>query len=163
MTAEEGPCLDVCTTPVVPARAFPDDRWPILGDAPLQHGVQSAVSYQLGASGEDAGRVWQGSLNAYGRTPESIDDAAKEIGLILAAHTSLAARAVDERSRLESIGRQLHQALFARDVIGQAKGIQMERLKITPEDAFDILRHSSQQLNLKLRDVARPLTETGEV
>jgi AmiR/NasT family two-component response regulator len=38
----------------------------------------------------------------------------------------------------------------------------MERLKITPEDAFDLLRRSSQNLNLKLRDVARSLTETGE-
>ena len=31
----------------------------------------------------------------------------------------------------------------------------MERLKITPEDAFDLLRRSSQHLNLKLRDVAQ--------
>ena len=38
----------------------------------------------------------------------------------------------------------------------------MERLKITPEDAFDLLRRSSQHLNLKLRDVARGLVETGE-
>ena len=30
----------------------------------------------------------------------------------------------------------------------------MERLEITPEDAFDLLRRSSQNLNLKLRDVA---------
>jgi hypothetical protein len=39
----------------------------------------------------------------------------------------------------------------------------MERLNITPEDAFDLLRRSSQNLNLKLRDVARGLTETGEL
>ena len=30
-------------------------------------------------------------------------------------------------------------------------------------DAFDILKRSSQRLNLKLREVARTLTETGEV
>ena len=38
----------------------------------------------------------------------------------------------------------------------------MERLKITPEDAFDLLRRSSQNLNVKLRDLARGLAETGE-
>ena len=39
----------------------------------------------------------------------------------------------------------------------------MERLHVTPEDAFDILRTSSQQLNLKLREIAERLTETGEL
>lgn len=48
-------------------------------------------------------------------------------------------------------------------MIGQAKGILMERLKATPDEAFEILRRSSQRLNIKLREVARTLTETGAV
>src|SRR5215213_8983741 len=47
------------------------------------------------------------------------------------------------------------------DVIGQAKGILMERLKITPEDAFDLLRRSSQHLNI-MREVARGLAGNRE-
>ena len=31
------------------------------------------------------------------------------------------------------------------------------------DDAFDVLRRSSQQLNVKLREVAQKLTETGEL
>ena len=42
------------------------------------------------------------------------------------------------------------------------KGILMERLRITPEDAFDTLRRSSQRLNVKLREIAQKLAETGE-
>jgi len=38
----------------------------------------------------------------------------------------------------------------------------MERLRVTPEDAFDALRRASQGLNLKLREVAERLAETGE-
>jgi hypothetical protein len=38
----------------------------------------------------------------------------------------------------------------------------MERLKIGPEEAFDILRRSSNHLNQKLQAVARDLAETGE-
>ncbi|MGB3954190.1 MAG: ANTAR domain-containing protein [Brooklawnia sp.] len=53
--------------------------------------------------------------------------------------------------------------MSARDVIGQAKGILMERMKIPPDRAFDVLRSSSQHLNLKLREVARRLAETGEL
>ena len=102
-------------------------------------------------------------MNTYGATPDAFDVDAQEIGSILAAHASLAARAVGERSTLEGLGRQLQDALLTRDVIGQAKGILMERLRITPDDAFEVLRHSSQRLNLKLRDVARRLTETGDV
>jgi hypothetical protein len=38
----------------------------------------------------------------------------------------------------------------------------MERLKISPEDAFDALRRSSNLLNEKLHAVALSLAETGE-
>ena len=57
----------------------------------------------------------------------------------------------------------LHKALLSRDVIGQAKGILMERLKLTPEEAFDVLRHASNRLNEKLHVVALNLAETGEL
>ncbi len=61
------------------------------------------------------------------------------------------------------MSRHLHEALGSRDVIGQAKGILMERLRLTPEEAFDVLRRSSQRLNVKLREVAAALAETGEL
>jgi hypothetical protein len=123
--------------------------------------VQSVLSYRLTAASSRTGDSGGGSLNSYGVTPYAFNDTAQEIGLILAAHASVAARAVNERRTLQSLSRDLQQALLSRDVIGQAKGILMERLKITPEDAFDLLRRSSQQLNIKLREVARGLAETG--
>lgn len=94
--------------------------------------------------------------------PDAFDDQAREIGLILAAHASVAARAVGERDALQLMERNLRVALSSRDVIGQAKGILMDRLKIPPEEAFDALRRSSQRLNEKLRDLARRVAETGE-
>jgi hypothetical protein len=160
--SHEGPCLDAVDAPMVYAQSFPDERWPTLASRPTESGVQSALSYRLAAAGSAAADSGGGSLNSYGVIPSAFNDAAQEIGFILAAHASVAARAVDERSTLESLGRDLQQALLSRDVIGQAKGILMERLEITPEDAFDLLRRSSQNLNVKLRDVARGLAETGE-
>ena len=103
-----------------------------------------------------------GSLNAYGSEPNAFSDEAQQIGLILAAHASVAAGTVHERRQLENLADNLTTALWSRDVIGQAKGILMERLKLTPEDAFDALRHSSQRLNEKLRAVAFRVAETGE-
>jgi len=56
----------------------------------------------------------------------------------------------------------LEEALLSRDVIGQAKGILMERLHLTSDQAFEELRSASQQQNRKLRDIAALLAETGQ-
>src|SRR5215207_6980721 len=160
--SHEGPCLDAVDAAMVYAQSFPDERWPTLASRPTESGVQSALSYRLAAASSGTADSGGGSLNSYGVIPSAFNDTAQQIGLILAAHDAVAARAVEERSTLQSLGRDLQQALLSRDVIGQAKGILMERLEITPEDAFDLLRRSSQHLNLKLRDVARGLAETGE-
>lgn len=161
--AHEGPTLDAFTAPVVHAPSFPDDRWPLLGAQPSDHGVGSSLSYRLDTTDGDAPETGAASLNIYAQSSDAFDQTAQEIGMILAAHAALAARAVGERTTNQDLGRHLEEALLSRDVIGQAKGILMERLKTTPEDAFDILKRSSQRLNVKLREVARGLTETGEM
>lgn len=59
--------------------------------------------------------------------------------------------------------KQLREALLSRDTIGQAKGILMERFKVTDEEAFMLLTRSSSLSNRKLRDIADELTRTGTV
>jgi hypothetical protein len=160
--AHEGPSLDAVETPVVYAKSFPDNRWPTLAARPAEHGALSAASYRLAAGSLTTGGTG-GSLNTYGAQPAAFSDEAQQIGLILAAHASMAAKAIRERDALEDVAQQLHQALLTRDVIGQAKGILMERLKLTPEQAFDALRQASNQLNEKLHAVALHIAETGEL
>jgi hypothetical protein len=159
--AGEGPSLDAVETPVVVAPSFPDPRWPRLASRPVDLGAHSAASYRLAAA-NFATAGTKGSLNAYGSEPDAFHDEAQQVGLILAAHASMAAGVARERGALKSLAHQLTEALLTRDVIGQAKGILMERLKLTPEEAFDALRHSSQRLNEKLQAVAFTLAETGE-
>lgn len=158
----EGPCLDAIDQALVHVPSLPDPRWPALASRPTDAGIEAIVSYRLTTHSRIADDTPAGSLNAYAGKPEAFDEEAQEIGLILAAHASVGIRAAREREAFEQFGRQLHEALSSRDVIGQAKGILMERLRITPEDAFDTLRRASQQLNLKLRQVAQRLAETGE-
>ncbi len=64
----------------------------------------------------------------------------------------------DNERRLDN----LQAALATRLVIGQAQGILIERERITPDQAFDVLRRASQHLNIMLRDVAWALVDTGE-
>lgn len=51
----------------------------------------------------------------------------------------------------------MKEALRSRDVIGQAKGILMERRGVDETEAFDILRTASQSLNVKLSEVSDTL------
>ncbi len=64
-----------------------------------------------------------------------------------------------ERDRADD----LEQALHSNREIGMAMGILMARGKCTSEQAFDLLRNASQNLNLRLRDVAARIVDTGEL
>jgi hypothetical protein len=160
--SDEGPCLDAVDQPIVHAPALPDPRWPALGSQPVDSGVHAVLSYSLALTDEGTDGFGGGSLNNYATAPEAFDDEAVEIGLVLAAHASVVIKAVRKNEAAEALGRHLHEALKSRDVIGQAKGILMERLHVTPDRAFDLLRRTSQQLNVKLQEIAQRLTETGE-
>jgi AmiR/NasT family two-component response regulator len=52
-------------------------------------------------------------------------------------------------------------AMRSRAVIEQAKGILVERFKITEDMAFTVLSRASQNTNVKLYDVASELVMTG--
>jgi hypothetical protein len=160
--AQEGPCLDAVETPFVYAKSFPDGRWPTLASRPADLGAHSAASYRLAASSHGPSGI-RGSLNTYAAETDGFSHEAQQIALILAAHASTAAGAIRERDALEHLADHLQRALVSRDVIGQAKGILMERMKLTPEEAFDVLRHASQRLNEKLHSVALSLAETGDL
>ena len=56
----------------------------------------------------------------------------------------------------------LRRALASRDVIGQAKGILMERLKVTADEAFALLVQASQHKNIRVAGLASALADTGE-
>ena len=57
----------------------------------------------------------------------------------------------------------LTRAIAVRDLIGQAKGILMERHEIIGDHALTILVRISQNTITELNDVARYLVETGQL
>lgn len=54
-------------------------------------------------------------------------------------------------------------ALQSSRVIGMAVGIVMERCKLTPDEAFDLLVSVSQHEHRKLREIADDLVLTGAI
>jgi AmiR/NasT family two-component response regulator len=61
------------------------------------------------------------------------------------------------------LARNLEVALESRAVIDQAKGILMERHKLTADQAFQLLVEVSSRTNVKLRGIAEELVRTGEL
>jgi hypothetical protein len=125
--------------------------------------MRSAVAYTIAVVRPQGDSECLGSLTLYSARDDGFGPRAQQLGLVLAAHAAVAVTAVLERNVLERVGHDLREALSSRDVIGQAKGILMERMRLTPEDAFDVLRRASQTLNRKLLEVAERLAETGQL
>jgi GAF domain-containing protein len=160
-----GPCLEaVRTGGIGVARcddlATEDPPWPSFARAAVGLGVRSVLSVGLFP---DSSPPRLGSLNLYARQPGALSDTDVEVVLLLAAHlaTALAALLRAEVDRRQAL--TLREALDSRDVIGQAKGILMERHGMDADAAFDTLSRASQRLNIKLRDLAERLTKTRTV
>lgn len=146
----QGPCLDAVfeqQTVRVPDLSG-EERWPLFARRAAQAGAGSMLSFQLYVDGDNLG-----ALNLFSRRAEAFDDESEQVGLLFAAHAAVAfagARKTDE----------LQLAVASRDLIGQAKGMLMERYTISADQAFRVLVRVSQAQHRKLRDVADELVTT---
>jgi putative methionine-R-sulfoxide reductase with GAF domain len=149
----QGPCLDaVWDQEIVRVDdVAAESRWPRFAERAADLGVGSMMCFQLFVEGDRLG-----ALNLYSRSVGSFDDESRDIGLVFASHAAVALAGAEHEQNLRA-------AMASRDMIGQAKGILMERYKLTAEQAFGVLARVSQELNRKLCDVAREVSDTGEV
>lgn len=157
---DDGPCVDA-TRKAGLGLTFCSDlasstRFGPFGPAAAELGVHSVLAVGLFPDG-DGPRM--GALNVYSRKVAGLDELDRDLTLVLAAHASTALAATMAATSSELEGAQLRQALQSRDVIGQAKGILMERRGISADEAFDVLRTASQSLNVKLAQVAQTLVD----
>jgi GAF domain-containing protein len=147
----QGPCLDTLyeqRTARIPNMAA-EERWPAFVARAKDLGVSSMLSVQLFVQGADLG-----ALNVFSEEIEAFGEESEHVALLFASHAAVAMASAQEKEQLRS-------AIEFRDLIGQAKGILMERFKITGEQAFQVLTRVSQHSNRKLRDVATELVEHG--
>ena len=86
---------------------------------------------------------------------------AVQLGEEVAALIAVAVANADALARASDAAANMQAAMRSRAVIEQAKGILMERYKLTADGAFALLTNASQRTNTKLRDVAEELARTG--
>ena len=149
----QGPCLDALYEhrTLRLADMSTESRWPLFAQGAVMLGVGSMLSIQLYVNHDDLG-----ALNMYAEVAHAFHDDSEQIGLLFAAHAAVAMVGAQQRQ-------QLSQAIAVRDLIGQAKGILMERHKLTGDQAFALLVQASQHTNIKLVEVAADLVDSGEL
>lgn len=150
---DEGPCLEAMEahSTFIIEDTSREVRWQRWCQAVYGLGIHSVLSIRLHTT---AGTI--GSINAYSLSKRQfdLDDAA--VASIFAGHASIALASAKTESGLRT-------AIDGRHVIGLAQGILMERLDLTPDQAFAVLRRYSQDRNIKLRAVAQYVVDSRKL
>jgi hypothetical protein len=149
----EGPCLEAaeCASWFRSGDVGSDRRWPAWGPRAGRLGLTSVLAVRLAAHDGSA----DGALNFYSSArsvfadPETID-----LAQVYAVHAANALSSAQLVTGLQT-------ALTSRHTIGLAQGILMERYQLDRHRSFELLRRTSSVHNVKLRDVAARVVETG--
>jgi GAF domain-containing protein len=149
----EGPCVSAIRqqrTVRVADLAKPGQLWPRFAATAVERGVRSMMSLRLFLRRETLG-----ALNLYAAQPDAFGADAQILADLLAQHAAVALAGATHEHHLNA-------ALVNRDMLGQAKGILMQRDGLTALQAFQLLVRASQDTNMKIADVARWLITDTE-
>ncbi len=153
-TLGDGPCLTAAIDEqIVHVADFDDDeRWALFRAAARRRTpIRGLLSVRLN---EEPDRT---ALNFYSGRPRAYDRQAIAAAALFAAHARVLLMHADSSEKAT----QLDHAVISNRQIGIAVGILMQLHKITDDEAFALLRTTSQHLNRKLSLVAEDVTRTG--
>jgi GAF domain-containing protein len=157
---DDGPCLDAARhrrENRVDDLAVEDGRWPDFAKACREDGLRSLLALPL-----LSGQQCVGALNLYGWAPHAFDDFDTSLVRVAASRCADAVVAVTTLDGVRRLAGQLEQAMAHRAVIEQAKGVIMAMRGVPEHEAFEVLRKSSQDRNVKVRVLAQQIV-TGVV
>jgi GAF domain-containing protein len=123
----------------------------------LEAGLLSSVAVHVPAANLAAG------LNVYAPHADAFSDQDRRVLGEFAAYVAAALTNLDALQDARELAENLQRAMEFRSVIEQAKGILMERHKLTADQAFRLLAEASMHTNRRVRDLALNLVLTGEL
>ena len=157
-TTGDGPYLDSIEdeAPQVEPDLTTSTTWPRLASrVTAETPVRGAMGFRILV---DHRKV--GALNLYSDTANRFDTVSAERAIILAAFASIALTATTSGESIDT----LRQGLKSNREIGRAVGMLMLLNDVTREEAFDTLRRLSQEMNIKVAEVARAVVkERGQL
>jgi GAF domain-containing protein len=146
-----GPCMDAALSgEIVHLSDLEDDeRYPDFARAAGRAGVRASLSV-----GMPVPQRTVGSLNLYSLTPGAFSLESLELARAYADYAAVAAVHAALRDSEGVLAHRLEQAIAARAVVEQAKGVLIGRLGCTAEQAFALLAHRARSTGRPLADVA---------
>ena len=157
---DAGPCLEAALTGrlVELLDTSADDRWGRFPQQAAEQGCRSILSFPLPPQ-----ELITGGLNVYARTSEPLDARSSDMAARFAAYAVVPVSNMYLYESAVERAEHLRAALDSRAVIDQAKGILMERFKLSADQAFSALARVSMEHNTKVRDIAQRFVQTGEL
>jgi hypothetical protein len=154
LSSGRGPVLEALSGggPVNCQDTLAETRWPEYADAALRRGVRCSVTlaYQPGPDAV--------TLSLSGARPRSLEPG--QLAELLTAFGGAVMGNAAEYGDAKRTALQLRAAADSRALVDQAKGMLMQALGCSAEDALDRLRQISQERNLRVTDVARTIIES---
>lgn len=145
----EGPCVDAIEdeSPFIDTDLTDGTPWPRLAAQVLQHTpVRGMAGFRLLVNQQKTGALNLFSDTAGRLTNESVNQA-----ILLTSFLSVAITAANHREDALT----LRAGLESNREIGKAVGLMMAFHKISDEEAFAKLRKASQDMNVKITEIAR--------
>jgi hypothetical protein len=152
--AGDGPCVDAIEeeTPQVETDLTTPNQWPNLAKTIIaETPVRGAMGFRILVDKRKTG-----ALNLFSDTAGVFDTESAGQAIVLASFASVAINAVAQGEDVSTLRR----GLLSNREIGKAVGMLMMLHGVDEQNAFDILRRYSQDLNIKLADVARSVIDS---
>ena len=143
-----GPCLDAFDerSAQVASDLTTGGRWPVFAARVVaETQVRAAMSVRMPVD-----RAKVGALNLFSDTPNAFDTKSVERAIVLAAFATVATNAAAHGEDAAA----LRLGLVRNRAIGKAVGMLMVLNDVSDDEAFDILRRTSQDTNVKVADIA---------
>ncbi|BCO36965.1 hypothetical protein MHEC_33980 [Mycobacterium heckeshornense] len=153
LSVGDGPCLDAIEeeTPQIEPDLTTPSQWPELAARLVaETPVRGAMGFRILVD-----RRKTGALNLFSDTANRFNTESAGRAIVLAAFASVAINAIAQGEDAATLRR----GLLSNREIGKAIGMLMLLHKFSEREAFDLLRRYSQDLNIKLADVARAVIE----
>jgi ANTAR domain/GAF domain len=151
--ADQGPCRDCYRLGAAVVNVDLDqarERWPLFAPQAISAGFRSANALPLRLRSQVVG-----SLNLFHAATGGLDSSELRMAQALADTATIGILQQRTIHRGEVVAGQLQSALTSRIIIEQAKGVLAERLQISADDAFEMLRGAARSRNRLLSDLAR--------
>ncbi|MEI2766391.1 MAG: GAF and ANTAR domain-containing protein [Dermatophilaceae bacterium] len=149
----EGPCLDAILDeqPQCDPDIATGSPWPRLAARVLRDtAVRGMIGFRLLVDGRK-----EGALNLFSETPGAFTATSLDQASVVAAFASVVLMTTSARQQ----AKDLSAGLASNREIGKAVGLLMAAHRVTEQEAFGILDRTSQDLNLKLAEVAVRVVE----